>query len=347
MKGGDLSMKFVTIPFLEDYKISKHGIIIDNNNTVVKSSYHGDNSYVTLNGKGYSVMELLRLTFISLHPIPWEYRYGKGKRIDLGNFYPILKITPIDDTYIKINTSIYKRINEYPDYYISNDGTVYSSKSNTLMAKKYDCEYPVINFSLPNRKNKIEKIHRLVFCTWNDIPLSAVEVVHHRDNRRYNSAIYNLENSTHFLNTRYAILEGRKPTQFTIDEIENFCKLYLDGLSFRDISIEIFGNDSKFKEIRSMIYRLKLRQSYIDIAEKYNLSADDIPSKCKLTDSEVAEICQLIDSGNSLNSIAKKYNVTWPTIRAIQSGARWKHISKKYDFISSKNEGSTTIERVS
>ena len=317
-------MKFSTIPFLENYKISKHGIIIDEYGNIVESSYYGDNSYVTLNGKGYSVMELLRLTFISLHPIPWEYRYGKGRRNDLGNFYPILKID-----------------------YISNDGTVYSSKTNTLMLKKYDCDYPVINFSLPNHRTKIEKIHRLVFCTWNNIPLSSVEVVHHRDSRRYNSAIYNLENSTHFLNTRYAIIEGKKPTQFTIEQVEEFCKLYLCGLSFRDISTKIFGNDTKFKEIRSMIYRLKLRQSYIDIAEKYNLSADDIPSKCKLTDTEVEEICQLIDDGNSLNSIANRYDVTWPTIRAIQTGARWKHISKKYNFIRSKNEGSTTIEKVS
>ena len=120
-------MKFVTIPFLDNYKISKQGIIIDSAGNQVNSSYYGDNSHVTLNGRGYSIMELLRLTFISLHPIIWEYRYNKSDRNDLGNFYPILNIVNIDDKYIKINNCIYKRIPEYPDYYISNDGTIYSS----------------------------------------------------------------------------------------------------------------------------------------------------------------------------------------------------------------------------
>jgi hypothetical protein len=153
--------------------------------------------------------------------------------------------------------------------------------------------------------------------------------------------------SSYYGDTSHAIIDGKKPTQFTIDEVDTMCELYLKGLSFREISVEMFGHDKKFKDIRSMIYRLKLRQSYIDIAEKYSLSADDIPSKNKLSEDEVRGICELIDNGNSLNSIALKYNVTWPTIRAIQAGVRWKHISKEYNFIRSKNEGSTTIEKIS
>lgn len=339
-------MVFNTIPFMDNYKISKNGIICNDSGVIIKPTSN-DTSIIILDGKSFSIIELLRLTFISFHPIKYEYSADKHSICDVKFIIPQLKINKINDMYLNINECLYKQIREYPGYYISNDGTVYSSKTNILMLKKYNIDYPVVAFSIENRKSKIEKIHRLVYSTWADIDLKDLEVVHHRDNRKYNSAFYNLERSTVFHNTRYAILDGKKYSRYTLNQIDLFCQLYLDGYSFRDISSCIFGNDGEYSNIRSIIYRMKIGSAYSDIANKYNLSSINIPNKNKLADNDVICIRKLIKCGESINSIAKKYNVSWPTINSIKTGKHWKNVQNNIPPINKKDEGSTTIESIS
>ncbi len=58
-------------------------------------------------------------------------------------------------------------------------------------------------------------------------------------------------------------------------------------------------------------------------------------------------IRKLIKCGELINSIAKKYNVSWPTINSIKTGKHWKDVQNNISPINKKDEGSTTIESIS
>lgn len=328
-------MKYDIIPFHDNYGINKNGEVINfSTNKILNSIIMNNEKYVYIDKIPYRVMELLVKTYITLYDdFNWDYFDKNPNNVCLNNVWITIKnIHKKSDTILIIDNHEYMSIPEYPKYYISNNGTVFSTKKCIFMKKKYDVGYPCISFPIENRKSKIYKIHRLVFCTWSNISSNNVEVVHHKDNRKYNSNLENLENSTMFDNTRYAILDGQKTVKFSLSDIECMCKLYNDGVSYREISNIIFNSDKFYSEIRNMIYRIKLGMAYKDLKEKYNLSDDDIPSKKKLNSNQVHQICRKLELGQSCNSISKEFNTSPNTIYMIRDRKRWKSISQHYSF---------------
>ena len=328
-------MHFDIIPFHDEYKISRSGIVIDLNNNELQVSYINGHKCVYLNGIPYRIMELLTKTYITLYDdVVLDYYDKDPENATLNNVYIKINCAHyIDDKTLMLDNHRYLQIQGYPNYFISDNGTVFSVKQAKYCKKHYHVEYPAISLLNKNKKKTITcNIHRLVYCTWHHTPYEDVPVVHHKDSKRYNSNLWNLEKSDMFMNTRYAILDGQKPVQFKLSEIEQMCILYKDGMTYRDISTKLFGNDSKYSEIRNMIYRIKIGMAYIDLREKYNFTPDDIPSKKKLTDDQVHQICKKLELHQSCNSIAKEFHVTPNTIFMIRDRKRWKDISKNYNF---------------
>lgn len=342
-------MSYVQIPFLDNFWIDgKTGEIIDSEGSPVERIYYGYRSMSIINGIEYSTIDLLIRSFISLHPLVWEYRDRGKKCKTLEDIYFILNVEPTDDeNCISIDNTLYRRIQEHPQYFVSKDGTIYSGKTNQFMRKRYSFGYPIISLLVDNRKFKLQKVHRLVYCTWNDKSLSTVAIVHHLDNRKYNSTLENLEESSVFQNTRYAIIDGKKLATFSIEQVERLCVLHKNGKSNREISIELFGTPDHYRDVVSMVYRLRQGKAYKDLAQKYSMDNEEISSRNTVSKDQVIEICKLIDLGYSPYQIARKFNVSWVTISRIHKGLRWKDISSEFQFASKFREGSTTIERIS
>lgn len=328
-------MRFDIIPFHDNYGINKQGLVINfSTEKILDPIIIDGHKCVYIDKIPYKIMELLIKTYITLYDdYEWQYFNSNPENTTLQNAWVIIKnIHYNDDNSLTIGNHLYLSIPMYPKYYISKNGTVFSSKNGIFMKKKYDVGYPSLSFPIENRKSKIYKIHRLVYCVWNHIPYNSVEVVHHKDSRKYNSNYENLADASMFTNTRYAILDGQKPVQFSIPEIEIMCQMYNSGRSYREISEYLFHNESKYSEIRNMIYRIKCGMAYIDLKEKYDLNKDDIPSKYKLNEDQVHQICSKLENHQSCNSIAKEFEVSVNTIFMIRDRKRWKNISCNYKF---------------
>lgn len=95
---------------------------------------------------------------------------------------------------------IWKVIEEYPDYQVSNIGRIKSFKKNNeniLNLNKNDKGYFRINL-WKNKKYKTKKIHILVYETFYNDKLKSNECVHHKDENKENNYYENLEKMTKF-----------------------------------------------------------------------------------------------------------------------------------------------------
>jgi len=96
-----------------------------------------------------------------------------------------------------LENEIWKTIDGYPDYSVSNLGRVKSLKfgKEKILKQIKDGEYFIINLSVKNKKYK-RTIHRLVFETFNDYKLESYECVHHKNESKKNNYYKNLEKMT-------------------------------------------------------------------------------------------------------------------------------------------------------
>lgn len=106
-----------------------------------------------------------------------------------------------------LNKIIFKEINNYPGYLISNNGLIYSTYTNKFL-KIYP--HQKINGYLKvglfkNNKRYTLKVHRLVAEAF--IPNTYnLETVNHKDKNRFNNNFKNLEWMTRRENLRYSHL---------------------------------------------------------------------------------------------------------------------------------------------
>lgn len=97
---------------------------------------------------------------------------------------------------------IWKTIEEFPNYRVSNYGNVLN-KHGKLMAHKIDkYGYHTVGLSR-NGKRKHVLVARLVLKTYNDIPNSNKFQANHKDENKDNNFIGNLEWVTHKENCNY------------------------------------------------------------------------------------------------------------------------------------------------
>lgn len=103
-----------------------------------------------------------------------------------------------------------KQIKKYPDYYVTKEGLVFSSKTNKFLKFSYDKKgYQRVGLYIGNCKSKTIKVHRLVAETF--IPnLKNKTDVNHKDGNKSNNNISNLEWTTRSENMKHAFKTGLK-----------------------------------------------------------------------------------------------------------------------------------------
>lgn len=95
---------------------------------------------------------------------------------------------------------IWKDIDNYPNYQVSNFGNVKSLKNNKLLRLSAE-EYKKC-FLYCNGKRKTFRVHRLVAQAFLPNP-NSYEVVNHIDGNKYNNCVENLEWCTYSYNTKH------------------------------------------------------------------------------------------------------------------------------------------------
>ena len=244
-----------------------------------------------------------------------------------------------------MENEVWKSVLEYEGYYeVSNLGRVRSidriiKKKLYLgkIIKESDNQgYKMVNLS-KNSKGKGKLVHRLVAYSFLDNP-NGYPDVNHKDLNKTNNKLYNLEWISEKQNTEHAIkngamnyLFGEKNFRsiFTYNQITDIRKEYWESLlSTSDLAtkynaskaciVAIISNYHWCDEEYQKILDSKGKRKYRNIGAKNGAA--------KLNQFQVLEIRELSKNGETTNSLAVKFGLSWAGMNKIIIRETWKHI---------------------
>lgn len=111
--------------------------------------------------------------------------------------------------HIGLNGLLFHKIHEYPSYFISSCGNVYSTKRNRLLKPGNSNGYPHVMLS-ENKLTKCIVVHRLVALAFIPNPFN-LPTINHKDGDKGNNDVSNLEWCTYKHNMQHAFATGLMP----------------------------------------------------------------------------------------------------------------------------------------
>ncbi len=130
------------------------------------------------------------------------------------------------------------------DYLISEDGKIWSNKTNKYISQRVGSKgYYIVNLSIDG-KCKTFQVHRLVALTFIENP-NNLPIINHKDGNKLNNSIENLEWCTYSDNTLHALKnnlfhpakgKNTKFGRFSEEEIRKIRYLNKNGYSQRRLA---------------------------------------------------------------------------------------------------------------
>lgn len=149
-----------------------------------------------------------------------------------------------------------KEIKQYPNYFVTKEGLVFSSKTNKFLKFSYDQHgYQRVGLYIGNYKSKTIKVHRLVAETFIENPSNKKDV-NHIDGNKSNNNISNLEWCTRSENIKHAFKNGLKIiTNRQINEVKiRFSKKVLDtktGIVYKSLKEASIDLEIKYSTLKN------------------------------------------------------------------------------------------------
>lgn len=158
-----------------------------------------------------------------------------------------------------------------PWYMISNFGRVYSKATNSIVKQTIinSGYYRVQLYTTTGEKVDL-LTHRLMMMVYYPLDDYTNMEVNHKDGNPFNNSLYNLEWMTKIDNILYTIdcNSDRYKRSLSIDEVNKICKSLEDGMSYKDICLNIL-NEEYTARLHSRIYDIHKRKTYVNISNKY------------------------------------------------------------------------------
>ncbi len=234
-----------------------------------------------------------------------------------------------------INNEIWKVIEDFPDYLISNLGRVKSFKryknGKILKPSKNTKGYFKIELC-KNKKQHTREIHRLVYESFHK-KLKYYECAHHKDENKENNYYENLESMTKIDHKVYHS-KGKKNSQYNKECSKEKRMNISNSLKGKYIGEKnsMFGkhlseeSKNKLRESHFGKYHSEETKKKMSETRKEKYLGDNSPNH-KLTEEQVIQIKILLLEGNlTQQEIAGVFGVNRRTISSIKTGKIWSHI---------------------
>lgn len=237
----------------------------------------------------------------------------------------------------------------FPAYWVTNDGKVWSDKSNRFLkgsvCLNHHDKYEKVMLTRPYGKNKFITVHRLVAYAYLAKPLGK-KYVNHIDGNIHNNNVSNLEWVTALENNLHSIDNVRKP-QFiddnslelpprgdykdrgkgrhaiTEEEAIQYCDYMSQGYRGCDLKVMMGISTELFTTFKN-----KRDHKYKYIAERYDFS--ELRNSIKTTPEQVIAICEMLEGGNTVMSIYQTLNLERGVVRGVKTRRSHNEISKNY-----------------
>lgn len=273
---------------------------------------------------------------ISFNPPEWE-------------LYP-------DEIFIVIDDRVLRNV-IVGRYLISNYGRIWDNAYGKFLPFRYNEKYNedgtnggyfICNLAYYIDWNKLGSkeiyVHRAVLLMFKYNPLYYTLEGNHKNGKREDNTVWNLEWVTPRENKEHAIqhqlmrnAENHPNTSISNDKAKEICQLMEQGYSNSTIAHQLNVDTS-------LVYNIRIGHSFRHIGKQFKLDTPVTYDEFKLTDDVVTKICEELSKGCTIDKVSKDLDVPYYKVKDIKDQRNYKHITKLYNF--EKRSSKLSIETV-
>lgn len=327
-------MKFYTMwNFNKRYAITSSGIIKNMKTDKILPRYiDGSRLYVLIDKSMYYIDQLVWNFFIGELIGKIKYKDDNIFNLNAYNLYTDCEIITVSQKEIYINGIEFLQIPGMSKYYISRNGTVYTTTKNTFVNRNTnDKDYYTVTLVDDNNFRSPRKVHRLVYMTYIG-SLDSKDIVNHKDGNRQNPNVTNLDVMTQRGNVQRGVVAGSEFEEYKIpiEIIAGNYNLFIDNKVSIDDIIEKLNlpknKNASYSQVEYIRNILQKNISYKNFPEDfYRIEKMNTLTKSgqKITLEDANNMRRLHQNGASLQEISDKYFITKTLVCDIVNNKKW------------------------